>query len=35
MRLLMRPGGHRIAIGIRDEIGAETSFISDVVHVGA
>ena len=35
MRLLMRPGGHRIAIGIRDQIGAETSFISDVIHVGA
>jgi VWFA-related protein len=35
IRLLMRPGGHRIAIGIRDEIGAESSFISEVVHVGA
>ena len=35
MRLIMRPGGHRIAIGIRDEIGAETSFISEVVRVGA
>jgi VWFA-related protein len=35
MRLLMRPGGHRIAIGIRDQIGAETSFISDVIQVGA
>ena len=35
MKLLMRPGGHRIAIGIRDEIGAETSFISEVIRVGA
>ena len=26
MKLIMRPGGHRIAVGIRDEIGAETSF---------
>ena len=35
MKLIMRPGGHRIAVGIRDEIGAETSFISEVVRVGA
>jgi VWFA-related protein len=35
MRLLMRPGGHRVAIGIRDEIGAETSFIAEVIQVGA
>ena len=35
MRLLMRPGGHRIAVGIRDQIGAETSFVSDVIRVGA
>ncbi len=35
MRLIMRPGGHRIAIGIRDEIGADTSFISEVIRVGA
>ena len=35
MRLLMRPGEHRIAIGIRDQIGAETSFISDAIRVGA
>ena len=35
MKLIMRPGGHRIAVGIRDEIGAETSFISEVVQVGA
>ena len=35
MRLLMRPGAHRIAIGIRDEIGAETSFISETIQVGA
>jgi VWFA-related protein len=34
MKLLMRPGGHRIAIGIRDEIGAETSFISESIRVG-
>ena len=35
LKLIMRPGAHRIAIGIRDEIGAETSFISEVVQVGA
>ncbi len=35
VRLLMRPGGHRIAIGVRDEIGAETSFISRSIQVGA
>ena len=35
MRLLMRPGGHRIAVGIRDQIGSETSFISDVIRAGA
>ncbi len=34
MRLLMRPGGHRVAIGIRDEIGAETAFISQIIQVG-
>ena len=35
LKLLMRPGGHRVAIGIRDEIGAGTSFISEFVRVGA
>ena len=35
VKLLMRRGGHRIAIGVRDEIGAETSFISRVIEVGA
>lgn len=35
MKLLMRPGGHRIAIGIRDQVGAETSFVSDVIRAGA
>ena len=35
MRLLMRSGPHRIAIGIRDEIGAETSFISEAIEIGA
>ncbi len=35
LRLLMRPGDHRIGVGVRDEIGAGTSFISRTVRVGA
>ncbi len=35
LRLLMRPGSHRIGVGVRDEIGAGTSFISRTVRVGA
>ena len=33
-RLLMRPGRHAIAVGVRDEIGAVSSFVTGGVTVG-
>ncbi|MDX1740647.1 MAG: VWA domain-containing protein, partial [Rhodothermales bacterium] len=33
--LKLRPGEHRIAIGVRDEIGATKSFVSRTVNIGA
>lgn len=32
--LLMRPGVHRVAIGVRDQVGAEFSLITKTVQVG-
>ena len=32
--LAMRPGRHRIAVGVRDEIGAEESFVSRQIALG-
>ena len=34
-RLLMRSGGHRIAVGVRDEIGATNSFVIQSLRVGS
>jgi VWFA-related protein len=34
VRLLMRAGQHRVAVGVRDEIGAEISFVTRQVQVG-
>jgi VWFA-related protein len=34
VRLLMRAGQHRVAVGVRDEIGAESSFVTRQVQVG-
>lgn len=33
--LQMRPGGHRVAVGVRDEIGAAESFVTRDVLVGS
>ncbi len=35
MDLLMRKGGHEVAVGIRDDLAAETSFVRRKVDVGA
>jgi VWFA-related protein len=35
MTLLMRQGPHRIAVGLRDELGAESSFLSRGLRVGS
>jgi hypothetical protein len=32
--LLMRRGPHRVAVGLRDEVGADASFITGSVVVG-
>ena len=34
LTLLMRGGDHRVAVGARDDVGSESSFISRVVRVG-
>ena len=34
-RLLMRSGGHRIAVGVRDEIGAVNSFVIQSLRIGS
>ena len=33
--LLMRPGRHAVAVGVRDEMGATSSFVTGQVDVGA
>jgi VWFA-related protein len=33
-QLLMRGGGHRVAVGVRDELGSESSFVSSGLMVG-
>ena len=33
-QLLMRGGGHRIAVGVRDELGSGSSFVSEGLLVG-
>ncbi|MEM9291741.1 MAG: VWA domain-containing protein [Acidobacteriota bacterium] len=35
MELLMRQGNQRLAVGLRDDLGTDTSFVSRVVSVGA
>jgi len=34
-RLLMRPGNHAVAVGVRDEIGATSSFVTGQVYVSS
>ena len=34
VKLLLRAGQQRLAVGVRDEVGAETSFVTEVVKVG-
>ena len=34
LTLTMRPGFHRIAVGVRDELGADESFATRVVSIG-
>jgi hypothetical protein len=33
--LLMRPGDQRVSIGVRDDIGAQASFLSRGLRVGS
>jgi hypothetical protein len=34
LNLLMRTGGHRLAVGVRDELGGEASFVRKGILVG-
>ena len=35
MSLLMRGGDQKVAVGVRDDVAAEASFVSRAVRVGA